>query len=405
MSAIVVQSDQLHNRELQRLVEKTTEILKLSIVQGINGTMNPSVYKFRPKELTLGGKDSKKYPSTALVVANRVKTFNPQQVKALRLALGRDASITSAIRNRGIDMRSKKSIVEQVNTKKLFAFVNEANFNETAMQGMIRNLSLLPESNVMPARSAAMTDLRVVDAKFGQLLPANWLDDLLGHINTGSGNVSPNKDIRFRVREVKCIDETNPEWLGSDEISLGGVVVDDKEELHEVPERFVGDGFDDGERRIYSPPEIIKFFPLDNDYPKAFLATVAIAEKDSEGMSKFIRELYEAIKADVNLIVSILGKAAGVAIAAGIGGSVGTAVGGPLGAIIGIIAGAVLGALVAWLSDTLQDDIFPTQVSTAYLESEYDAFADGSLVSPRQYLHFRDHGGHYRVTCDWLITR
>ena len=213
-----------------------------------------------------------------------------------------------------------------------------------------------------------------------------------------------NKGLRFRVHEVKCIDETNPEWPGSDEISWGGAAVDDKGSASKIPEKFVRSGFDDGDRKTYNPPEIIKTFSLDNDYPKEFLVTMALAEKDSGGMSDFIQKLYEAIKAEVALILAALGAAAGAAIGAAIGGSVGTAIGGPLGIIIGVAAGAILGALIGWLASVLQDDIFAPQASSLFLSSANDTFQGGALVSPRKEFHYRDHGGHYRITYDWEIT-
>ena len=82
-SATVMQSDKLNNHELQKLVEKTVEVLKLSIIQGLNATMNPRVYKFRPKDLTVGGRVPMKYPSAALVVADRIKNLSPEKVNAV----------------------------------------------------------------------------------------------------------------------------------------------------------------------------------------------------------------------------------------------------------------------------------------------------------------------------------
>ena len=287
----------------------------------------------------------------------------------------------------------------------LFDFVNETNFSETSMERMVTDISVLSEPEVLPIREAVSTDLRTVDTRYGRLLPAGWVEDLIGRLGTGGGIITLNKGIKFRIHEVKCIDETNPEWPGSDEISWGGAAVDDKGTVIKIPEKRVGGGFDDGDRKTYTPPEIIKTFTLDNIYPKEFMVTMSLAEKDSGGMSDFIQKLYEAIKAEVAAIFAALGAAAGAAIGSAIGGSVGTAIGGPLGTIIGVAAGAILGALIGWLVSVLQDDIFAPQASSLFLYSVNDTFQGGSLISPRQEFHYRDHGGHYRITYDWEITR
>jgi len=128
-----------------------------------------------------------------------------------------------------------------------------------------------------------------------------------------------NKGVNFRIHEVKCIDETNPEWPGHDEIHWGGVAVDDKDVTTKIAEKHVRDNFDDGEKKTYSPPDIVKYFPLDDKYPKEFLITMTLAEKDSGGMSDFLQKLYEAIKGEIFLICEALGAAAGAYIGAQIG--------------------------------------------------------------------------------------
>lgn len=403
--ASIAQPNQINNHELQKLVEQVVEILKLSIVQGINATMNPQVYKCKPKELTVG---TVNYPSVALVVAERIKSLDQQRLNPVRLALGRNRSITSAIRAGGIDIRSEKSITEQIDVKKLFAFVNGTTFSEAAMEQMVKSFSVITSQEVTPIEEAVLNDLRSVDIKYGGVLPENWLEGFGGRLMSVAANraalVNLNKQLKFRVHEIKCIDETDPEWAGSDTISWGGVTIDDKEATSKIPEKLIGD-FNDSDSKIYNPPEIVSNFSLDNTYPKKFLVTMALAEKDSGGMSEFIQKLYEATKAQITLIITALGAAAGAAIGAEVGGTVGTVIGGPLGTIIGVAAGAILGALIAWLASVLQDDIFPPQASALFLYSASDAFPGGGLVSPRQELCYRDHGGDYRITYDWEIIR
>jgi hypothetical protein len=405
-TATIAQSNQLNNHALDMLVEKTVGVLKLSIVQGMNAQMNPAVYKLRPKNITVGARGARELPGVSLVVSDRLKNLTPQKKKSLRLALGRDRAITTAIRARGINMRSVRPVGDQVNVKTLFSFVNKTTFSDAAMKRMVADVSTLAGPAVTPVREAILGDLRAVDLRYGRFFPAGWLTDLTARLGTGSGGtIALNKSVRFRVHEVKCVDETNPEWFGSDEISWGGATVDDKGVAGIIPEKFVDNGFDDGDRKTYNPPEIIKNFPLDNVYPKEFMVTMALAEQDSGGMSEFIQKLYEAIKAELTLIIAALGAAAGAAIGIAIGGSIGTTIGGPLGTIIGVVAGAILGALIGWLVSALRDDIFEPQASSLFLSSADDTFSGGSLVSPRQSFHYRDHGGHYLVRYDWEIIK
>ena len=407
-TANITQSDQLDNHDLQKFIDKTTEILKLSMVQGFNSRMNPQVYKYNPSEFTYRGRN---YSSVAHVASKRLKKFSPERKKSVRLALGRDASITSSIRTWGVDMRSKKSIIKQIDPKRVFSFVNESTFNETAMKRMITDVSLLATQTheIAPIRETLEKDLKALEIKYGTSLPHTWTAwkvEMMESIAV----LAPwevNKKVKFRIHEVKCIDETNPEFWGSDEISWGGATADDKGVVDKIARKYVRGGFDDGDKKQYSPPEIIKTFSLDKDYSdlKEFMVIMALAEEDSGGMSAFIQELYEAIKAEIGLILTALGAAAGAAIGASIGGSIGTAAGGPIGTIIGVAAGAILGALIGWLISALQDDIFPPQAASLFLYKQNTTFPGGSLISPQKELHYRDHGGHYRITYDWEIVR
>lgn len=395
-SAAIAHADHLNDHELQKLADKTVELLRLSIVQGLNNAMNPQVYKAVPREITVGRRVAKKYPSASQVVVERFKNLNPARVNGVRLALGRDLSITKGIRTTGLDIRSEKTVLEQLDLRSHFSFVNDTTFNEGSVTRMAAGLSVLNE----PLGTSLARERFLAGLPTGVLTPAGTL------VAPGTGQPPVvNRGVKFRIHEVKCIDETNPEWAGGDEISWGGAAVDDKGVTSTIPERKVGGGFDDGDRKSYSPPELIKTFSLDGTYPKEFMIAMTLAEKDSGGMSKFIAELYEAIKAEIGAILETLGAAAGAYIGAQIGGSVGTAIGGPLGTIIGVVAGAILGALIGWLVSALSDDIFPTQASSLFLYTAADTFPGGGLVSPPLQWHFRDHGGHYQITYDWEITR
>jgi len=403
--ATIMKSDELNNHEVKKLVEKTFELMKLSIVQSINSTINPQVYKFKPSKITVGGRVQIDYPSAALVVADRIKSLTPEKLNVVRLSLGRDRSITSAIRSRGLDIRSKKSISEQTDLKSIYAFVNETTFSEDSIERMITDMSILSDQNVTPIHDAVVNDLRNIDIRYGRLFPTNWIENISEQLDTGARTAVLNKGVKFRIHKVKCVDETDPEWIGEDKISWGGTTVDDKGAVSKIPETQVGRKFNDGDSKTYRPPKIIKTFPLDNVYPKQFYACLSIAENDWKGMSKFIQELYEATRAEITSILSALGVAAGAVIGSAIGGSVGTTIGGPLGTIIGISAGAIVGCLIDFIANILQDDIFMPQETSLLLNSAIDTFPDGGLISPKMNFLYIDHGGCYRIDYDWEITR
>ena len=122
-------------------------------------------------------------------------------------------------------------------------------------------------------------------------------------------------------------------------------------------------------------------------------------------MSKFLTELWEAVKDEVQAILTIVGAVAGGVIGAGVGGTLGSAIGGPLGMVIGVAAGAIVGALVGWLISVLKDDIFEPKAAALQLPDHDATFENGSLTSQIMTLNFRDHGGYYRAYYSWQIIR
>lgn len=403
-------SDHLNNHELQKLYEKMVEYLKLSAVQSVNSQMNKNVYQFAPGTITVGKKKAVTYSSVAKVVADRFNNLDPAVKEAIRLDLGNNTAITESIRSHGFDMRSVNPIVKQIDVGSQFGFINSNTFSNSNMETMVKNFGamLSPETPVT-VKEALKNDLTLLESRYENLLPANWANTVLSGrkpVVPGNQQVVINKGLHFRVHQVKCIDETNPEWLGHDEIAWGGVGVDDANVTTKIPEFYVGGGFDDGDSKGYNPPKVIWSANInDLTYPKTFLVTLGLAEKDSNGLSEFINKLYEAIKAEVQLIFEALGAAAGAAVGTAIGGSVGTAIAGPLGTIIGIVAGAIIGALIGWLVGLLKDDIFPPMASSVTFNTTDDTFAGGSTVSPLLYFNYYGFGGHYRVSYTWQIIR
>lgn len=401
----IFHSNELNNQELERLAEETTELLKLSVVQALGATVNPDVYKADFTKPS-GTDSSFGTPSVAEVVAERFTKYSSERQYVIGLDLGRDQDITRQIHRTGIDMRAEAPVLEQVDLGTRFSFLSKEWFDEENIKKMAAGLGT-PTS---PASAEEVQqELNDLKERYHGIIPPERLDALISGLNdseAGPAAAPPNRQLRFRVHEVKCVDETNPEWPGGDEISMGGAAAGDTGVATEIRELFVGSGFDDGDRKTYAPPIVLQQFDmLAGNFPKTYVVTLTLAEKDNGGMSEFIRKLWEAIKGKVTEILNALAAAAGAAIGGKIGGSIGTAIAGPLGTIIGAVAGAIIGALVAWLINALKDDIFPPQASSAFFYAPDGTFPGGSLTSPRDSLHFRDHGGHYQVTYDWQIVR
>lgn len=370
MEILLESSPSIKDPILDELVDKTTSLLKLGILQSIQRSANPAVFKLKHKPLVVGGAVQKKYQSVGSVAAKRFDKLPSEKRQDIINSLGTANILTPQLKqfggSRAVEMRSSKYVSDQINVKAEFKFINGKTVNEKFIKRILN----------LPAKIQPPAGLPIV----------------------------ANKGLKFLVNSVKCIDETDPEFFGSDKIDMGGVAVDDKGTETKINAFHVAD-FDDGENKRYSPPRVTKDFALDSTYPKDFFVFLDLAEKDSGGFSAFLHELYQAIKAELLVILSALGAAAGAAIGAAIGGSVGTAVGGPIGTIIGIAAGMILGALVAWLASAFRDDMFEPQVARLSLPSANSTFANGSLISPVMAFDYRDHGGHYRVQYSWQIVR
>jgi len=57
------------------------------------------------------------------------------------------------------------------------------------------------------------------------------------------------------------------------------------------------------------------------------------------------------------------------------------------------------------LTGALKDDVFPTQMASAFITAGDSAFDNGSLESPQMLLTFDSGDGKYEVTYNWEIIR
>lgn len=362
-------------------------------------------------------------PSLGAAVKRRMSRMSPVGKRGQRainapLDAAFDASARSAARRLNVDLMSATPVLQQSSLGQRFRFIdreltNATRLDETAVDLFDTRIEpldmarlsavggLLPTmsgtSGAVPGMSSAV--LRLI-AERGASASASTSGASAG------GGATLNRGLKFRLHEVKCVDETNPEWPGDDEIGMGGVAQAPTGNPVTIPEFRVGNSFDDGDRRVYSPVKVLHTFSLSGlSYPADFAVFVALAEKDNGGLSDFIRDLWEAVKDHVGTIMSLIGTAAGAAVGAWIGGSVGTVIAPALGTIIGIVLGAIVGALIGWLISAIKDDIFEPQMAAIQLSHAGATFSGGATVSPTQTLTFADHGGRYSVKYSWELTR
>jgi hypothetical protein len=236
------------------------------------------------------------------------------------------------------------------------------------------------------------------------------------------------KKLGLFIKEVECIEETSE--LGSDEINLGGVFTDaDGKTTHVVNEFKVSHDFDEGESVLYPPPVLdgSDLFNLDKvkqafvtasaqpgrkfaewtirrdlGWPTAYLAALAMAEKDSDGgFWKFLQEL-------LGKVIEAVEKELKMGVGAAAGGAIGAALGGVWGAVVGAVVGFIVGALLDWITGDNPDDIVgtvsPVMMFGAATLSYYEW--TGLLKKPHPDvfpLDFRGDGGHYRVWCYYQV--
>ncbi|MCA1587012.1 MAG: hypothetical protein LC791_20330, partial [Acidobacteria bacterium] len=200
----------------------------------------------------------------------------------------------------------------------------------------------------------------------------------------------------FWITEVKCVDETNPEWLGSDEIALAGVSVDENGDTLKIPEKYIGGGFDDGNSKSYSNWRYHWFSLREgNVWPKTYVVTTILAEKDNGGLSNALNAVWEKVGPYVK-------KKIADAVAGGLTPELGPII----AKIIGEAVAWVVNELVEWIIDAFKDDLFPPFIAKVTIPSmsarwNYPNGTWGNPSSGLRKAHFYGHGGHYYVRYYW----
>jgi len=252
-----------------------------------------------------------------------------------------------------------------------------------------------------------------VDGVFVTKMEGGWLRG--GQLVAGDVEASgvPTK-LRVRLHEVACIVETGmpppppfdpKDKPGGDELRLTGVAT--AANLASVASRVVdlGDEWDSGNAlpaRDITSNDVLHEWDLTalTGYPRSYLFTSMLVEKDGGGMGPAVQKLLDKIEEITKEELEKKATEYGMTIGAGIG----TAVGGPLGALIGAVVGALLGYLVAqvfdWLRKQFKDQVFAAQPASVVLLSAH-SFPDGRLRTSNIWHHVEIDeltGGEYKYS-------
>ena len=199
----------------------------------------------------------------------------------------------------------------------------------------------------------------------------------------------------FWITKVKCVDETNPEWWGHDEIALAGVSVDETGDTKKISEKYIGGGFDDGDQKSYNWR--YHWFSLreGQHWPKTYSLTMFLAEKDNGGFANFLNQIWIAIRDKVK-----------AAIEKAITGALTSYLGPVIAAAIGKAVAWIVDKLVGWIINWWNDDIFPAytaRVTTPSMGARwyYPKGTWGNPSSGIRTAHFYGHGGHYYLQYYW----
>ncbi|MEP6766357.1 MAG: hypothetical protein ABJB66_18740 [Gemmatimonadaceae bacterium] len=199
--------------------------------------------------------------------------------------------------------------------------------------------------------------------------------------------------LELRLRKVYCEDETGSTSIGSDEIAMGGFVVDALGVVHSMPTFDVRGGFDTGEDKKYDPPKVLYNFSLDSraPFPQRMLATLVLVEKDGNGFSAFMDKLVDAVRTEVT---DALAGSIPLPLPAQIRQIIAAAISKVFGFVLGLFKSI-------WANE---DDIFPER-NLRLSVNKLDPRWNGGDESPHIRVDFIGHNGHYFAVLDTKAKR
>lgn len=211
------------------------------------------------------------------------------------------------------------------------------------------------------------------------------------------------KELDFRLEKVTCIDETNPEIGGDDEILMGGLEIgtaNDDVYTHKVNQFLVGgeEYFYDGRSYTYASPG--KQF-ADHDltvggvWPRTYMSVVMMAEQDGSGFSDALTDAWNSVKAEVQKAVA---KALSTVLTPFIGAA--------LAEVVGQVVAFLIVVFIDWILEFFQDDLFEARTAQVTLPSKYAFHYDNAngwtnWRLPTTTMYYSGHGGDYKAKVHW----
>jgi len=211
------------------------------------------------------------------------------------------------------------------------------------------------------------------------------------------------KTLSLYVEKVTCVDETNPEWPGDDEILMGGLKIDPKGNVSVVGQFMVKDDFDDGESKNYgNPGKAFTTYDVSTpgDFPRDYVNVVVIAEEDWSGFSDAL-----------NMAWALAAPVVKGAIEAAVTGVLAAYVGEAIANIMGKVVAWLVGAFAEFIVSLFADDVFAPGTAWVRLPHKLAfAYDDPALLGwtnkrlPTGTFTFNGHGGSYQVNVHWQVA-
>ncbi len=366
--------------EFISLKNQISSMIKLDILQAVQSERNPEAYKYRPKERILA--NGRKYNTPGSVFAKYYKSLSTEKKEKMYSQIENilnDSNVNSLKSKIGtFDLKSSSSVLDQISTGK---FLSKMEISDAPFKDIFIKDSPVytPGSGTSSSESSSVT----------VTVPTTI------------------KEVDFILNSVECRDETNPEWVGKDDIYMGGNAIDDKGETYKLSYFEVGK-FNDDDEINYSGGKYLKRFYPGSSYAedKLYMVQLFLIEKDSGGASEFLSDAYDATKDYIEEIMMTAGVGALSAALASALPSVGTSLIALVAAIAATLAVLLIAELIRLLASALEDDIFvPTDdhMSAITLESSTDTLDGASEMS--DYMTFEGYDGKYRVHYTWKLVK
>jgi hypothetical protein len=277
-------------------------------------------------------------------------------------------------------------------TQKLAAARSEAILHQTKFPRRIeRQLAVSPTSptsSVSPTSFKFPPDLKSRLEKLAHSLAAK-------QPSPSGGSETTYDFVRLNLRSLRCVDETNGflgSEAGSDEISIGGTLVDSDGNTGKVGPIDLGGNWDDGTVRRFNPGKQLLRYSLKGGrgFPQAVFVTLVLAERDGAGdFQRFVDAATDKIA-----------EQAKASLAAALGAAAGSA-GGPLGTLIGLAVGYAVGKIVDKIKAAWADDLFTAVTIELQIPSRQTTFGGSTPTKSRVVNMVFSGPGEYRAHYQW----